>query len=633
MTRVRPRRAWIQCLGLLVLLPAAGSPAVAPAASLDPGDARLDPRVTLRLSRVPLAAVLAELGRQTRVTLGVDPELAGEPVLVQVSGQPAREVLNHLAKLLDLQWTRSGERGRYSYLLSPTRESRAREMGLRDRDWRQALQALAADVARAAQEREDEQQSARRLLLQLLSLVPPEQQPALQSGRTVYFRTTPAGSGTPLPAETARELRRLQQAHYEELSRRGVPVSAPLGLAETVQRARGTRVGLWVTPRISPDALVAGLRSKSWMLFPPEERLHLAAYALPSGAGVYRQPVPKAPSPEDAAARWGGDPLLGARRSFKMAPLEPGVDLARTRTMRRLHEVLPELARTFGVNIIADAYLGQRLPPQPPNTAQELPLYEVLNRHALPSGEWTREGDFLRVRSHTWYFDRLSDIPDPVVREWAAHLRRLRRLDLEHATRLVLLLRDEQLLELGSRLREEGVYLGDGPLSLISELSGGDKDVLRAYGTLPPRQQKSLQAGGELPLEQLPPASRRWLEAALEQLERERDTGVAGGLPPGALSLRTDRVERTVTSNDGEEIRYRYRGLDGSAFAGNGGMKSSAAPPGFAEGGQILQELTFRYRFAADRALEFQMRLPCAYFAPVPEAKPARPMGPGPAAE
>ncbi len=79
-----------------------------------------------------------------------------------------------------------------------------------------------------------------------------------------------------------------------------------------------------------------------------------------------------------------------------------------------------------------------------------------------------------------------------------------------------------------------------------------------------------------------------------------------------------------MTSQDEDEIRYRLRDLDGGPLGGNGVTRRSAAPPGFDEGGEILQTVIFRYECGANQLFHFQIQLPWAYCSPAPQAPPDR---------
>jgi hypothetical protein len=77
-------------------VPAAGASARQPI--LDQ-DARLDQRVTVRLKKSPLSAVVAALGEQAGVALKAASGVADEPVIVYATDQPAREVMHQIALL------------------------------------------------------------------------------------------------------------------------------------------------------------------------------------------------------------------------------------------------------------------------------------------------------------------------------------------------------------------------------------------------------------------------------------------------------------------------------------------------------------------------------------------------------
>src|SRR5207253_2972997 len=118
-----------------------------------------------------------------------------------------------------------------------------------------------------------------------------------------------------------------------------------------------------------------------------------------------------------------------------------------------LYDLLPRIPETYGINLVADAYrhesafgdFGHDYRPLP--AGEEWPLYRALNRFAMPTSRWTKEGEFFHVRRHLWYHDRLAEIPEPVARRWEAQLRRRPLLTLQDAAALAVALRDAQLRE------------------------------------------------------------------------------------------------------------------------------------------------------------------------------------------
>src|SRR5438105_4714054 len=134
------RRFWILLLLLTGGLAAADPllpPEVGPAPEVPAAfaqDARLDTRVTLRLTRRPLARAVAEVARQTGVRLTVARGVAEEPAILFCRKQPAKEVLHHLALLFDYRWSRTGEPGSYRYELYQDARAKRAEQERRDRD-------------------------------------------------------------------------------------------------------------------------------------------------------------------------------------------------------------------------------------------------------------------------------------------------------------------------------------------------------------------------------------------------------------------------------------------------------------------------------------------------------------------
>src|SRR5687768_13238602 len=82
------------------------------------GDPRLDKRITVRWKKATLHEALAGVTRSTGVRLSPDRALVDEPVMVAATEVPARDLLEHVAKLLHYTWVRDGGTdGAPTYLL------------------------------------------------------------------------------------------------------------------------------------------------------------------------------------------------------------------------------------------------------------------------------------------------------------------------------------------------------------------------------------------------------------------------------------------------------------------------------------------------------------------------------------
>ena len=130
---------------------------------------------------------------------------------------------------------------------------------------------------------------------------------------------------------------------------------------------------------------------------------------------------------------------------------------------------------------------------------------------------------------------RLEEIPERVVKRWAAHLRQHPRTSLEDAAALVLALRDGQLENLEAAMLDEGIRLG--VRFYVDTEDPGRREILRAYGSLLPGQRQVLLAGGSVGYAAMPPIARRWLHKALDKRQRFARTA----FPPGPHGCSTRR--------------------------------------------------------------------------------------------
>lgn len=611
---VQPTRLLPAALLLLTLLagtaPAPGEPQVPEA--VFPDDPRLAARVTLKLKKSPLSRVTAELSQATGATLRTAADMADEPAVVWVTDQPAREVMRQVAALFGCRWARSGKRGEYRYELYQDLNARRQEETLRQQDRRRAVEALQANLRKRLEMFRERPNPSNELDVRIALGLTPAHWAALAGGQTLYFSTRRQPGAFPLPSALAGEILRVQQP-----SQGGGAADPPT--------AEAVLVRLWLSTTSSEASLQLDRTILSGSSAGTQGGLVGNAFSRPPG-------VAEPPSPEQEAA-WRQDPVLGSRRPFRVDPRTaasgrrppPG-----GRLFLHLHEILPEIAETYGLDVVADAYRAQYYGRQPPTDPAEMALWEVLLRHVAGVSDWTRDGTFFRVRSRAWYHDRLAEIPEHVIRHWSARLRGQPRLPLEDAVVLVQTLHDEQLPHFGSMLEDEGIYLqGSRGTWFLAE---DHREILRAYGSLPARQQQHLRSGGELADADMPPAAHRWLFAALEKVQRSQATPqlLPGEAPQGHLTLAVTTVEREVTSADENQVKTVLRALDGPRAGKEigGFTQGGSIPPGFGEGAQVFQQVKAVYGHGERQQIEFDLDLPWVYVdptrkEPAPQEKPA----------
>jgi hypothetical protein len=322
---------------------------------------------------------------------------------------------------------------------------------------------------------------------------------------------------------------------------------------------------------------------------------------------------PRGPGEEPRAA----DPVLGRTRPMEVAAR---FDRAPFGQPAHLYELLPQVAEAYDLNLVADAYWAQEMVPQRTSGEKSLPLHALLQRYVAPVAAWRKEGDFIQVRDHFWYEHRLAEIPERVAAGWTEHLRQRRRLTLEAAAELVLSLRDEQLAIFAPVVRERG-------MRLVQSTAGGEnwsglhdagREILRAYGSLPPGQRLRLRRGEPLAYEELPRAARESFRKAYHYVERRGGSAAPSGGPViGTFSLWTEQWQRLVVSADDREVREEHYLLDtngarvGPPATSTSGSSPDTLPP--VEGDQVYERVQFWQDYGPQQRQVFALTLPWAH--------------------
>jgi hypothetical protein len=591
----------VPALASLSPAPAAGSaagttPRPAARQPLLEQDPRLEKPVTLRRRRSPLSAIVAELARQSDVAMQTSADVADEPALLFVTDQPAKEVMHQLATLFGFRWRRSTKAGVSTYELYQDLRSKQEEAALRNGPHAAALAALQRSLreqmrlaqrpsdlllreAAALDQKADGRGSfrlreladpCRRALLQVASRLTPEQWQALVGGEAVHFSTLPEPFAVPLPAALAQALRAARPSV--------LPPGVPAGFVTAEDEARcvaeeqrsqeaWTRAqGFCVSVELrlmSGEARAEAVLSISPTAVMPAEAPE-APTLLPSVIVVGQGPVaPEAHEPSETPPSWQDDPVLSRKCRLRPLPAAPAEGADRGTRIgdpreptAPLAECLAAMAESAGINLVADGYRAERSDVSLLSEGEPISLYEALDRYVSPHAGWRREGAFFRVRHHRWYHLRPREIPDRLVRQWAASLRQAPRLTLADAATLALSLRDEQFAQFQTAMGEAGVQIGLG-FDEEGPVAARKRAILRAYGSLLPEQQRIVDAGGCVASVAMPPQARRWLRAALTSGWHSTKAGSPhGDLPAEALSLAV--VSR---SREGRvaEVLFRYQ--------------------------------------------------------------------------
>jgi hypothetical protein len=309
-----------------------------------------------------------------------------------------------------------------------------------------------------------------------------------------------------------------------------------------------------------------------------------------------------------------------------------------------LNRLFWSAATTYNLNLIADGYRHiDGYYPRPIPAGEELTLREVIDRYFRSHTHVAQEGAFYTVRRHRWYTTRLTEIPERLVDEWIDRLRGRDALDLEDQATVAITLRDEQLPNAFTMLRDRGLRFPEGVGGLFG-YSGGRKGyrtagILRTYALLPVWQKERLRTGQPVPYSSMPPEARRWLQWMLRRGASENRKPLPEEVEAGMLRLAIRNVRRTVTPvNGGTEVKYHYQDALSPDLAGVGFRNSSDRLAGgtttYGEvrptgGGESMQQAYFLYAYGRGQAahvpilpLRIELRIPPKPNAPVPNGMP-----------
>jgi hypothetical protein len=375
-----------------------------------------------------------------------------------------------------------------------------------------------------------------RAMARLLGQLTPEQWARLREDGSLAFSSDPSNGVLPLPEETARAFRASQPGRDPKL------LSSDPNFAELMRKqlqsardawaaATGYRVGF----RLDASQIEAGgsLSLNAWVTPLRSGGPALRFVGDPStGLGLNVDP-------RDSEARWAEDtpqrraalakdPLLGAQKPFKPQVKSHPSPYDRPGPAWRLQELLPDIARTYDVDFLSDAYwtspfiFADDLP-----TAEKPALFTLLDRVAADTHRWERRGNLIRLRSRTWASDRPREIPLRFVSQWRKSGERYGALPLAQYLEMATGLTDPQLAQLGQ-------LLGTGVLP--PSLTGLDvayraRGALRLYAALAVPQRQVLDGGHSVPCAQMTAPQRALFAAALQALKPAPHPA----LLPGAL--------------------------------------------------------------------------------------------------
>jgi hypothetical protein len=525
--------------GVSLTCAAAAPPAAAAADDVPPlrftDDSRLSQRVSITAWAEPLEDVLAQLSRETGVTLAFEGhDLGDQRVNVLLKEQPLERVQALLAETLDLYWRRDRKAPVYRYVLFQDVRSRKQEKEILSRArerFEEGVRRMVDSLKLKPEEIEKLRplhrwwanhlvDPGRRRAIDLLGrLAPGRWERLITTGRIEipYDQLTPA-----LQDLVRQYVAVANEGRDRRDQERGTPGQHHIG---DVTRSGG-RVRITVFGGVPPG---------------PDSSIDVGVTPAEGKPGGHGTSLGYTDAEQHLLQEEFLPPRFEKARHNPSEEQGPRVTVTWKEKPLRWETVLRSVAKAADCQVVSDSYLyywWERNMDLPEATAlRDLPLSAVLDRVSTAFFyAWRRAGDVYLFRQRNWFLEKQHNIPERDLRHWHAHLEARGRMALDDLAELALL-SDRQI-----RMVSE--------TEIPTDAVTGHRALLRLYGALSPLPRSRLESSG-VRVRELTPAQvellRAWKPAAEAEpddrlrLMRERDA-VMFCLEPEAGALQAERV-------------------------------------------------------------------------------------------
>jgi hypothetical protein len=241
------------------------------------------------------------------------------------------------------------------------------------------------------------------------------------------------------------------------------------------------------------------------------------------------------------------DPVLGEKKLFRVPMSSHSASATLGGEARPLLlDLLLELARTYDVHFISDAYWNSSpILDLAAVTGEPTSLSTLLDRSAWFTHRWERRGRLVRLRSRTWFFDRPREVPLRLVRRWKALIERFSELPLDEYLAIATTLNDDQLATADRIIRAIG-------LPQTFTRSRPTWHALRLYASLTPAQQLALWQGQRLSVAEMTRPQRELFLKAVRSQAQILPTPMNPEQPAeGSFSATRNRFVRVSEQGEG----------------------------------------------------------------------------------
>jgi hypothetical protein len=515
-------------------------------------DARLSREVTCAFKATALSDLCGRLRANSGIQLVAGNSVADEKVTLFCQKQPLRDVMRQLSRPFGYTWLRSGKENEYRYELAQDLRSQLLEEELRNRDRNAALLALDEELGRYRQYLDlspdealawarnaagEEKKRLERYAswawgpLQIYARLTPAEIAALRAGQRINFSGQPQEGERELPADLEKgvlqSMRDVRLVKTENGFRPAREADALKSVSPAqVPEARG-RISIEIDQE-DLGRMVYDVSSGMTGIYPGGRGSMHGGY-LAVGES------PSVRSPENAAANLAlaRDPALSPRitvaprPAYRPAPdaqtADGGQPPARGYTgalpaqpMVTTAEVLEAIHQATGLPIVADYYT--RLYPASSLSVQDVRVFDALNllgdtmrlrwRKEAPGPTPTFRGypalrapargagGWLQFRSTSYFHDRVKEVPNRLLRRWAASRKQHGFLPLDDLCEIASL----PSAQLDAEEMAEGARVLYGLMEwALFPRRGGLRPYLKHLAAFTPAQRRQMQTPPGLP--------------------------------------------------------------------------------------------------------------------------------------
>ncbi len=414
----------------------------------------VDPRLARRVTVAQKCASLAELCRDLSTTTGIDLRadrtVEDENVTLFCEDQPLREVMRQINRLFGYHWGRSGEEGSYRYELRQDLRGRLMEEEMRNHDVHEALIAL-DEKLRALHGNVDGWKSG---ALRVYEMLTPAQTAAMENGQQVWLSTAATDPDSRIPGDLRGPLMQAFNLFRTDVlgqtrvsSGRLHDTDTPLADVSDSNMRVGLQIDRSEAGTLSLKVDFAGSVGpvpgpQPYSAGPTPALLPRIPQGVEDRFGMIEPlasaKTPTAQRPDNARRQAAHRAEPAFQKTVRIAPvssclhftsaggatrLGKDVDLGSGAPHVLSGDVWEAVHRETHRPIIADAY--SRFYPTADVTVRSATLFDGLCHDCDQMGMlWKQDDEFLQVRSASFVWDKLKEVPRRLLVRWKTDAQR-----------------------------------------------------------------------------------------------------------------------------------------------------------------------------------------------------------------